>query len=71
MKHGIRLLIQEISGYRLYMLSDGFEKMFYITDTNDVFAVWDENNKGKMFDSIIEACRAFDDILSLGKEVEN
>ena len=71
MKHGIRLLIQEISGYRLYMLSNGFEKMFYITDTKDVFAVWDENNKAKMFDSIIEACRAFDDILSLGKGVEN
>ena len=71
MKHGIRLLIQEINGYRLYMLSDGFEKMFYITDTKDVFAVWDESNKGKMFDSIIEASRAFDDILSMGKEVEN
>ena len=71
MKHGIRLLIQEISGYRLYMLSNGFEKMFYITDTKDVFAVWDENNKGKMFDSIIEASWAFDDILSMGKEVEN
>lgn len=61
----IRLLIEERYCYRLYMKSDGFEKYFYITDLNDVFSIWDENGKGKMFDSIIEAAKAFDDAINL------
>lgn len=60
----IRLLIEERSGYRLYMESDGFTKRFYVTDLNDVFAFWDSKGKGLFFDSIIEAARAFDDAIS-------
>ena len=55
----IRLLIEERSGYRLYMESDGFTKRFYVTDLNDVFAFWDAKHKGQFFDSIISfvACQ--------------
>lgn len=55
----IRLLIEERSGYRLYMESDGFTKRFYVTDLNDVFAFWDGKGKGLFFDSIIEATISF------------
>lgn len=60
----IRLMIEERYDYRLYMKSNGFEKYFYITNLNDVFSIWDENGKGKMFDSIIEAAKAFDDAIN-------
>ena len=60
----IRLLIEERSGYRLYMEPDGFTKRFYVTDLNDVFAFWDRQGKGLFFDSIIEAARAFDDAIN-------
>ena len=59
----IRLLIEERSGYRLYMESDGFTKRFYVTDLNDVFAFWDGKGKGLFFDSIIEASRSFEDAI--------
>lgn len=59
----IRLLIEERSGYRLYMESDGFIKRFYVTDLNDVFAFWDGDHKGQYFDSIINAAKAFDDAI--------
>ena len=57
----IRLLIEERSGYHLYMESDGFTKRFYVTDLNDVFAFWDAKHKGQFFDSIIEASRSFEE----------
>ena len=59
----IRLLIEERSGYRLYMESDGFTKRFFVTDLNDVFAFWDGKGKGLFFDSIIEASRSFEDAI--------
>lgn len=59
----IRLLIDERSGYRLYMESDGFTKRFYVTDLNDVFAFWDAKHKGQFFDSIIDATTAFQEAI--------
>lgn len=59
----IRLLIEERSGYRLYMESDGFTKRFYVTDLNDVFAFWDTKHKGFFFNSIINAAKSFDDAI--------
>ena len=59
----IRLLIEERSGYRLYMESDGFTKRIYVTDLNDVFAFWDAKHKGQFFDSVIDAVKAFDDAI--------
>lgn len=59
----IRLLIEERSGYRLYMESDGFTKRFYVTDLNDVSAFWDAKHKGQFFDSVIDAVKAFDDAI--------
>lgn len=59
----IRLMIEERSGYRLYMESDGFIKRFYVTDLNDVFAFWDAKHKGQFFDSVIDAVKAFDDAI--------
>lgn len=60
----IRLLIEERSGYRLYMESDGFTKRFYVTDLNDVFAFWDGKGKGLFFDSIIEASTSFKEAIN-------
>ena len=59
----IRLLIEERSGYRLYMESDGFIKRFYVTDLNDVFAFWDVKHKGQYFDSIIDAVTSFQEAI--------
>ena len=59
----IRLLIEERSGYRLYMESDGFTKRFYVTDLNDVFAFWDNTHKGQYFDSIIDAVTSFQEAI--------
>lgn len=60
----IRLLIEERSGYRLYMESDGFTKRFYVTDLNDVFAFWDGKGKGLFFDSIIDAAASFNEAIN-------
>ena len=60
----IRLLIEERSGYRLYMESDGFTKRFYVTDLNDVFAFWDGKGKGLFFDSIIDAATSFEEAIN-------
>lgn len=59
----IRLLIEERSGYRLYMESDGFTKRFYVTDLNGVFAFWDAKHKGQYFDSIIDATTSFQEAI--------